>query len=313
MEIGMEFYLDGIQRARNEGLIVVAPRYDADPGVLKYSNHVPWQFNGITYQGILSLTNTRPLHPVIRLVIYLFPDSAIRFLELGPGAGNACYELYRLAKTMGKQVIISAASYSPINPFMPIVLSGSRLLFALRRNPALDMAEQGPQGSLWFIATDAAFDSQNDSGEVIFNVLDEPYIACQYIGNYPRSPDLGEQRFDVIYDMLGPLHGEDEDSLQDAYMRLTERGLLFFMTDPRYALGQRLLEEARKGHIYRFHDSDAVIVDLSSHLVLVAKARCSLSTLLNERMKSRPQTVPISDMIGFLRWLIGDPEGNRQG
>ncbi len=307
MPLDITTYLEGIRRAQAEALIEVAPRYDPDPGVLKYSNHVPWEINGVTYPGRLSLTNTRPLHPVVKLSLYLFGEDPVRFLELGPGAGNACYELHRLSRTLGKQVHISACSFSPVNPYMPMVLSGSRLLRALEGNPALDRVEEGPQGPLWFMATEAAFDIRHQGGERLFELLESPYIHRQYIGKYPESPDLGDQRFDIIYDMLGPLHGDDHNALDDACSRLTDRGFLFFQTDPRYSLGKGIIAEARRGFSGCFGPSDTVLVDVQSRLVLVAKRDCRLSRLLREKPEGPfPQALPLSNITGFLQWLIRD-------
>jgi SAM-dependent methyltransferase len=306
MDMDMAAYLEGIRRARAEGLIEVASRYDADPGVLQYSNHVPWEIGGVSYPGRLSLTNTRPLHPVIKLALYIFGEDTIRFLELGPGAGNACYELYRLSRALGKKVHICACSFSPVNPYMPIVLSGSRLLRALEGNPAMERAEEGPQGPLWFIGTEAAFETHRQGVETIFQVLDEPYIDHQYIGRYPESPDLGDRRFDVIYDMLGPLHGDEQEAVDDAYGRLTERGFLFFQMDPRYPLGNGIIDGARKGRVTRFAASDTVLVAPGGQLVLVAREACPVSLLVREKLDAPPQAIPLSDITAFLQWLIRD-------
>jgi hypothetical protein len=306
MTIDMAAYLEGIRRARAGGLIEVAPRYDPDPGVLKYSNHVPWEIGGVSYPGSLSLTNTRPLHPVIKLALYLFGNDTIRFLELGPGAGNACYELYRLSRTLGKKVCISVCSFSPVNPYMPIVLSGSRLLRSLEGNPALERVKESPQGPLWVISTEAAFETHHQGREAVFDSLDEPYIDRQYIGKYPESPDLGDRRFDVIYDMLGPLHGDEPEAVDDAYGRLTDRGLLFFQADARYALGQGIINGARRGRVERFAASDHVLVDVRDHLVLVAKKACRVALLLQEKLDAPPQAMPLPNMTGFLQWLIRD-------
>ena len=57
----IESYLNGIQGAHDEGLIEYASHYVPEPGIMKFSNHVPWEIDGVKYQGCLSLTNTRPL------------------------------------------------------------------------------------------------------------------------------------------------------------------------------------------------------------------------------------------------------------
>lgn len=302
--ISLDAYMAGIGHAREQGLIKIAPHYTPAPGVMKYSNHVPWEVNGITFSGKLSLTNTRPLHPVIKLAVNFFKNETLRFLELGPGAGNACYELYRLSKAIGQTARIHAASYTPINPFMPIVLSGPRLLKALTTHPNLNMVEEGPQGSLWFIPTATVFDAQRKTGMKIFDCLDEPYINRQYIGDYPQSPDLGYQPFNLIYDMLGPLHGDDQDALRDAYSRLSDEGLLFFLIDPRYQPGEAILDAAATKHIDLFDDTDSVVVDVKSHSVLIAKGNSNLSQLLKKETGATSQTTPTHDIIGLMQWLV---------
>lgn len=302
--ISLDAYMAGIDHAREQGLITIAPHYAPSPGVMKYSNHVPWEANGITFPGKLSLTNTRPLHPVIKLALNFFKDETLRYLELGPGAGNASYELYRLSKVIGQTLHIHTASYTPINPFMPMVLSGSRLQKILTTNSNLNMVEEGPQGSLWFISTQAVFDTQKQTGIKIFDSLEEPYINRQYIGEYPKSPALGNQPFNLIYDMLGPLHGDDHNALRDAYARLSDDGLLFFLIDPRYHLGETILDAAVTKHVEFFDDTDLVVVDVNSHSVLIAKGNSKIAHLLKKETGVTSQTTPTLNITGLMQWMV---------
>ncbi|MBC8457297.1 MAG: hypothetical protein H8D67_04790 [Deltaproteobacteria bacterium] len=300
----IESYLNGIQRAHDEGLIEYASHYVPEAGIMKFSNHVPWEIDGVKYQGCLSLTNTRPLCYIAKLVLNFFQNDAIRFLELGPGAGNACYDLFYFAKEKGETVEISTVSYTPINPYMPILLSGEQLLDVLSRNKNLRFIAEGPQGPLWYILTEEVFCTQNEEGIQIFGMLDKPYINYQYIGNYPQNIDLGAVKFDLIYDMLGPLHGKDLEPINDACSHLTDRGILFFLFDTRYTPGKILIEGAKKGNTGIFDDSDSVIIDIETCSAIVAKKGSELSASLRKKWDPKKQTLHTYDTAGLLLSLL---------
>jgi hypothetical protein len=305
IDITIESYLEGIHRGHDEGLIQYAPYYVPEGGIMTFSNHVPWEINGVKYKGELSLTNTRSLADVVEPALHFFGDSTIRFLELGPGAGNACYELYCLAKQRGETVQISTVSYTPINPYMPILLSGNKLLQVLWGNKYLKFMAEGPQGPLWYILTEEVFHIQNEEGTQIFGQLDEPYINHQYIGSYPENIDLGADTFDFIYDIYGPIGGKDLKPINDAYSRLSERGILFFLFDRRYALGTTIIEGAKKDSTDIFDESDSVIVDIRSDTAIIAKKGNKLSSslkkrLLEKKLDPKKQTMSTYNMPGLL-------------
>ena len=110
-------YMEGIHRADEVGSITYADQYTPESGEMQFSNHISWEVNEIHYEGGLSFTNTRPLFDGIQLVLAYFEDDPLTFLELGPGAGNACYELYCLAKTMNMDITIHRiAFYQSLHP-----------------------------------------------------------------------------------------------------------------------------------------------------------------------------------------------------
>ena len=143
-----EIYLAGIRKARQQGLIQVSYSYEPEPGVMPFSNHIDWKVGNTIYPGVLSFTNTRPLYAVIPQILNYYRSPRIRYLELGPGAGNALFDFWRIAHQYGVTVQICTASYTPVNPFAPLLLSGDELFAALADNPAMEIIEKGSQGCL---------------------------------------------------------------------------------------------------------------------------------------------------------------------
>ena len=300
-------YIEGIHRADEEGRITYANQYTPESGEMQFSNHISWEVNGIHYEGGLSFTNTRPLLDGIRLALDHFRGEPLTFLELGPGAGNACYELYCLAKTMHIDAEIHTASYTPINPYMPLLRSGSELLKSLSPNPHLKIMEKGPHGYSWYILDEDVFRMPDEALGQIYGKLDDPYIHHQYIGYYPKHADLPSLEFDMIYDMFGPLHRKDVGSIVDAYSRLSEKGMLFFVFHEGYEPGKIMLEGAKRRSTPIFNKRDTVVVDTQNHLVMVARENNPLALRFREKFKSKFQTLVAHDMIGFLKWLHSDP------
>ncbi|MCG6880680.1 MAG: hypothetical protein LJE96_16250 [Deltaproteobacteria bacterium] len=299
-------YKEGIHRAHKAGYITYADSYVPESGEMQFSNHISWDINGIHYEGGLSFTNTRHLFDGIRLVLAYFEDNPLTFLELGPGAGNACYELSCLAKTMNMDVKIHTASYTPVNPYMTLVRSGDELLASLSSNPHLKIMEKGPNGCSWYILDEDVFRMPHEALDQIYRKLDDPYIHHQYIGYYPRDIDLPSAGFDIIYDMFGPLHRKDVASIVDAYSRLSETGMLFFVFHERYAPGKIMLEGAKKRFTPIFNPKDTVVVDTQHYRAMVARENNPLARHFRKKFKSEFQTFEAHDMMGFLKWLQGD-------
>ena len=274
---------------------------------MRFSNHISWEISGISYEGGLSFTNTRPLFDGIRLALAYFKNEPLTFLELGPGAGNACYELSRLTKTMNMDVTIHTASYTPVNPYMPLLCSGDELLNTLSSNPHLKIMEKSAHGCSWYILDEDVFRMSHETLSQIYATLDDPYIHHQHIGYYPMDMDLPSAGFDIIYDMFGPLHREDVASIVDAYSRLSEKGLLFFVFHERYAPGKMMLEGAKKRLTPIFDAHDMVVVDPQHYSAMVARENNPLSLRFRKKFKSKFQTFEALDMMGFLKWLQGDP------
>ena len=298
--------MEGIHRAFEEGRIAYAEHYVPESGEMQFSNHISWEVNGVVYEGGLSFTNTRPLFDGIRLVLNHFGGEPLTFLELGPGAGNACYELHCLAKAMHIDVKIHTASYTPVNPYMPLLCSGDELLARLSSNPHLKVMEKGPHGCSWYILDKDVFRLSDEELGQMYGKLDEPYIHHQYIGYYPKDMDPPSARFDIIYDMFGPLHRKDVGSIVDAYSRLSEKGVLFFVFHERYAPGKMMLEGAKRRLTPIFDERDTVVVDTQNYLAMVARENNPLALHFRKKFKSEFQTFEAHDMMGFLKWLQGD-------
>ncbi len=299
-------YMEGIHRAHAEGRMTYADHYVPESGAMQYSNHISWEVNGVYYEGGLSFTNTRSLFNGIRLVMDGYRGKSIHFFELGPGAGNACYEFHRLAKTMHIDVEIHTASYTPVNPYMPLLCAGDELLAHLSSNRHLKILEQNAQGCSWYLLDADLFRMSDEKISQIFRQLDTPYIHHQYIGRYPEDMVLPSFEFDLIYDMFGPLHRKDVGSIVDAYSRLSEQGVLFFMFHERYRPGQIMFEGARKRSTPLFDPGDTVVVDTGNCAALAARENSPLARRFRKKFKSAFQTVPADNMMTFLKWLHGD-------
>jgi len=299
-------YREGIHRAHKAGHITYVDSYVPESGEMRFSNHISWDINGIHYEGGLSFTNTRPLFDGIPLALAYFENQPLTFLELGPGAGNACHELYSLSKTMNMDVTIHTASYTPINPYMPLLRSGDELLASLSPSPHLKIMEKGPHGCSWYILDEDVFRMPHEALHQIYGKLNDPYIHHQHIGYYPGELDLPSAGFDIIYDMFGPLHREDVGSIVDAYARLSEKGMLFFVFHERYAPGKIMLEGAKKRLTPIFDAHDMVVVDTQHYSAMVARENNPLARRFRKKFKSEFQTFEAHDMMGFLKWLQGD-------
>jgi hypothetical protein len=301
--INTEIYLAGVSKARREGLIQVSDSYGPEPGVMPFSNHIDWEVGNTIYPGILSFTNTRPLYAAIPRILNYYRNSKIRYLELGPGAGNALYDFSLVARQYGVAVNICTASYTPVNPFAPLLLSGDELFATLSDNPAMEIIEKGSHGCLWRIQTEAVFRFQNEMNQPVFGESPEAFIHRQYVGDFCEEGLLKSQHFDIIYDMHGPLHRRQIEPLTFAYARLSDKGLMFFVFNAKYPPGQMMLEGARCGTIPIFRKSDAVVVDPNAHCALIARENSPLAKRFNDKYPQKPQTVTASRMLEFLHWL----------
>jgi uncharacterized protein YuzB (UPF0349 family) len=303
--INTEIYLAGIRKACREGLIQISGGYEPEPGVMPFSNHIDWKIGHTLYPGVLSFTNTRPLYAAIPRILNYYRDSDVRYLELGPGAGNALFEFSGIARQYGVAAHICTVSYTPVNPFAPLLLSGDELFQILSDDPDMEIIESGAQGCLWRIQTEAVFRYQNERGQQIFGESPEAFIHSQYIGDFCEEGILNSQQFDIIYDMHGPLHRRQIEPIADAYAHLSDSGVMFFVFNAKYPPGRMMLEGARHGAIPLFRASDAVVVDPGAHCALIARKHSPLAVRFGTKYPKRPQTVIASHMMEFLRWLDG--------
>lgn len=301
--INTEIYLAGVRKARQNGLIQVSDSYEPEPGVMPFSNHIDWKIGNTLYEGVLSFTNTRPLYAAIPRILNYYRNSDVCYLELGPGAGNALFEFSRIASQYGVAAHICTASYTPVNPFTPLLLSGDELYATLSDNPAMEIIEEGAQGNLWRIQTEAVFRFQNEMNQPIFGESPKAFIHLQYIGDFCEEGLLKSQQFDIIYDMHGPLHRRQIEPITHAYAHLSDKGTIFFVFNAKYPPGRMMLEGAQRGTIPLFRKSDAVVVDPGAHCALIARENSPLAKRFKAKYPQKPQTVPASSMMDFLFWL----------
>lgn len=298
-----EIYLAGIRKACREGLIQISDAYEPEPGVMPFSNHIDWKVGNTLYPGVLSFTNTRPLYAAIPGILNYYRNSGVRYVELGPGAGNALFEFSQIARQYDVAIHICTASYTPVNPYAPLLLSGDELYAALADNPAMEIIEKSSQGCLWRIQTEEVFRFHNEMNQPVFGESPEAFIQLQYIGDFCQGGLLQSQQFDIIYDMHGPLHRRQIEPITAAYAHLSDIGTMFFVFNAKYPPGRMMLEGARRGAIPLFRKSDAVVVDPGAHCALVAREHSPLAKRFQAKYPKKPQTVAASRMMEFFRWL----------
>jgi hypothetical protein len=301
-----DIYLEDVRQACLEGLIQVSAFYEPEPGVMPFSNHIDWKIGDTLYPGVISFTNTRPLYAAIPRILSYYRDSDIRYLELGPGAGNALFEFSLTARKYGVAAHICTASYTPVNPFAPLMLSGDQLFAMLSDNPEMEIIEKGAQGCLWRIPTEEVFRFQNETDQPVFGESREAFIHRQCIGDFCTEGLVGSEPFDIIYDMHGPLHRRQIEPITQAYAHLSDQGTMFFVFNAQYPPGQTMLEGARRGTIPLFRKSDAVVVDPNANCALIARESSPLARRFQMKFPKRPQTVAASRIMDFFRWLDGN-------
>jgi hypothetical protein len=303
--INTEIYLEGVHQACQKGLIQVSASYEPEPGVMPFSNHIDWKIGDTSYPGVISFTNTRPLYAAIPRILSYYRNTDVRYLELGPGAGNALFEFSRIAHQYGVSVHICTASYTPVNPFAPLMLSGDQLFAMLSDNPDMEIIQKGEQGCLWRIPTEAVFRFQNEMNQPVFGGSRETFVHQQYVGDFCKGGLIESEPFDIIYDMHGPLHRRQIEPITHAYAHLSDQGTMFFVFNAKYPPGHTMLEGARRGTTPLFRKSDAVVVDTSAHCALVARNNSPLARRFQMKYPQRPQTVAASRIMDFFRWLDG--------
>ena len=296
-------YLEGIRKACRHGLIQVSDSYEPETGVMPFSNHIDWKIGNTLYPGVLSFTNTRPLYVVIPRILNYYRDANVRYLELGPGAGNALFKFSMIVRQYGVAAHICTVSYTPVNPFAPLLLSGDELFSTFSDNPDMEILEEGSQGCLWRIQTEAVFRFQNERGQPIFGETPEAFIHLQHIGDFCDKGILKSQQFDIIYDMHGPLHRREIEPIAYAYAHLSDQGVMFFVFNAKYPPGQMMLGGSRCGTIPLFRKSDMVVVDTGANSALIARENSPLAKRFETKYPQRPQTVTASRMMDFFDWL----------
>ncbi len=300
---GTRQYLAGIQKARDQGLIEISGDFEPESGVMPFSNHIDWKIGETVYEGVLTSANTRGLYELIPRLLRFYARMPVRFLELGPGAGNACFEFSLLCEQSNVQAEVCAVSYTPIDPNTPMLASGDSLLEMLSQSPALEILGRNQNDCLWRILTEAAFQLQESRGLPIFGKSERPFIHRQWIGDYPTGIRLGDETFEIVYDMHGPLHRKETAPILDAYSRLSDTGVLFFVFNPKYPPGQIMLEGVRKKYVPIFGRTDSVVVDTTAGSALVAKPESPLAKRFSSKFEEKPQTVPARDIMEFMNWL----------
>jgi hypothetical protein len=188
------WYLDGVRRAEQDGLIAYTCE-DADK--LSASDHYRHIAHGEGAAVLLKYTNTRPLSLVARQLLGLYGDEpGARLLELGPGAGVACATMNRLLP----RAKIDTVSLTPLNPY---VRFNSDCVYDRIEEPFLD-----ERLSLSFYAASGL-----------------PFVHNQYIGKFPDEIGLPNQNYHFIYENYGPLYYNFQPNENDEPMALARTAM----------------------------------------------------------------------------------------
>jgi SAM-dependent methyltransferase len=309
----LDTYLSGIEKAENDGLInfsfasyypsgVVFPHSNID---LPSTSHIPFYIGSNRYSGYMSNMITRSLTQVIDSLLPAFCGrDSLNFLELGIGTGRASYEFYKWASKNTGRFDMKGVSFVPINPFMPLELRGDELLALLEQNYKATSRHRignfyvNNDMTYWYLPSDMVFSLQ-DKGNLIFGLLDSPFISKQYIGCFPDEIRL-EDSFDIIYENMGPVFYNDEtSSFKMAHDHLSQSGILVFSSSPVRGIGKTIRE-------------DDVSNYLSSKDVLVVNPDCTQAVLvagenkLNKKIKklSNYQVVVTRNLSKYFRQMV---------
>ena len=266
MKTSLEEYLDDIKRAEAAGKINVIPSGDYD----HFSHLDVITPKGKKYAGNLSY-NTRSLSGrakrIYEFLLTNHPESTLRVLEVGAGAGFACSEMSLYAEKMGAKVELHTIGLTPIAPrfrlratvreigkmihqyvirthdlnliglneYMRGILTkkyNSRDIDTLSFDEKLQLfREEGD----YDIPFKLIFDFQEKSGYQIFEVLPEPFIEHQDIGKFldRRIAHIGT--YDFIHDDFGGIFYSlftPQKTINKVLPRLSNEGILYLTTYP---------------------------------------------------------------------------------
>jgi hypothetical protein len=167
-------YLQGIQRAERDGLIIYARTDAATELISDDYSHIG---SGGGAPVSLKYTNTRPLSFLARQILNLYESSAkFRFLELGPGAGVACASVNRFLP----QAEIDTVSLTPLNPYLRFSCHD---LYAHIAEPPLHVT----------------------SSSCLFEPCALPFVRHQYIGRFPNEIIPPNNDYHFIYENHGAI------------------------------------------------------------------------------------------------------------
>ena len=234
-KLSPENYIEGIRRAKEEGLIKY---HDADDvlGPPDTYSHIPK--HGV--RGSFH-TTTRHLNPVAKDLLNLTARKRFRFLELGSGAGVAAGEVHK----NHPNAHISTVALTPVNPYIRVmkhvreireevakIMENRKTARILQQKVRLATGEAITDFTPYKIAIDfeMAFMLHNEFRLKIFEILKKPFVQEQHIGFFPRDVALSPRSYDFAYDVCGPfLHGNDSrECLMAAHHALRDDGALVF-------------------------------------------------------------------------------------
>jgi hypothetical protein len=168
------WYLQGIQRAEQNGLIHYARRNTGDPSVVSDDYSHICHDDGTPH--LLKYTNTRPLSFIARQILNLYrANGDVRFLELGPGAGVACSTVKRLLP----DAEIDTVSLTPLNPYLKFLWDD---MYVHITQPILREKLLGFYGS-----------------------CGAPFVRNQYIGKFPQEISPPRHGYHFIYENYGAM------------------------------------------------------------------------------------------------------------
>lgn len=245
-------YLEGLQRAESEGLIVRSLTAHADR-----HSHVP-------PLGSLGHFNTRGLQETCALLL-AGTSGYSRALVLGGGTGTACDDM----KVIAPQLHLESVSFTPFNPYLRIAIREYEIFSRVREVVGEETLLRRREGTTYeedhqrklaryrtmpdeayakmkrmspgsdprtdhdsHVPTFLAEELQTDGRLSIFQPLEHPVCDKQHVVHFPDEFSSTET-FDLIYDDKGPLYyvddrqtGTPQDATVNAARLLSPKGLL---------------------------------------------------------------------------------------
>ncbi len=194
---GKEIYLEGVERAENDGLII------------RGKGH----YDGFSHiDGALSPSNTRRLPPQV-FALLAHVSSNAKVLDVGAGSGSAAWELHNERPDLG----IHTLGLSPINPYLGFSGSNAGVSDRTKR------VARPFSGELF--GTDAPYadllgDQPSEGTGFSFERVAKPFIERQYVMSLMNM--IFDTRYAILYEQFGPVFHTYADQVRAKLHKLLD-------------------------------------------------------------------------------------------